>query len=115
LAQDLEKWAMINTIIPALEQWLQDLMKQGLLSLGQKEYSLFDTMSRRLVDAKIPGIANRVNHLGNLPFYLKPEEWLEDTRNLISKLFLFVKTAPNYEKLQTDLRLELQKLHGMAY
>ena len=43
-----------------LERWLGDLVRQGLAGARRQPYAFWDAMAARLVDAQMPGLAERV-------------------------------------------------------
>lgn len=47
-----------------LERWLGDLVRQGLAGVRRQPYAFWDAMSARLVDAQMPGLAERVRAAG---------------------------------------------------
>ena len=95
--------------IDELEIWLKDLLRNGLINIPERAYTLFDGIARRMVDAQAPGLANRLkSHSGNkllrgkleiqvnrptrktlppdeeLPeLDLQPEEWQQEIRTQI--------------------------------
>ncbi|MGD1941949.1 MAG: SWIM zinc finger domain-containing protein, partial [Leptolyngbyaceae cyanobacterium] len=50
-----------------LEQWLQDIVRQGLATLPNQPYRFWDQAAARLVDAQAPGLARRVRSLASIP------------------------------------------------
>lgn len=50
-----------------LERWLQDQVRTGVGALAQAEPSTWSTLAARLVDAQLPGVAQRVRALADLP------------------------------------------------
>ncbi len=47
-----------------LERWLGDLVRQGLAGARRQPYGFWDAMAARLVDAQMPGLAERVRVTG---------------------------------------------------
>jgi hypothetical protein len=48
-----------------LEVWLADLVRQGLAGARQRAYAYWDDAAARLVDAQLPGLAERVRTMGS--------------------------------------------------
>ena len=52
--------------VAALKVWVEDLVKTGIAIASTKGYAFFDEPARRMVDAQSPGIARRVQRLGEI-------------------------------------------------
>jgi hypothetical protein len=50
--------------IDELALFLEEIVSEGLASLGQKAFSVWDAACKRLIDAQLPGLARRVTRLG---------------------------------------------------
>ena len=59
--------------IDELEIWLKDLLRNGLINIPERAYTLFDGIARRMVDAQAPGLANRLKAIQEINFY--EESW----------------------------------------
>jgi hypothetical protein len=55
-----EREATMSGGIDELERWLGDLVRQGLAGARRQPYAFWDEMASRLVDAQVPGLAERV-------------------------------------------------------
>ena len=47
-----------------LDRWLGDLVRQGMAAARRQPYGYWDAMAARLVDAQLPGLAERVRSVG---------------------------------------------------
>jgi hypothetical protein len=63
LAQRLET---MSAGIDEFERWLFDLVRQGLASARHQPFAFWDAAAARLVDAQMPGLADRVRALPGL-------------------------------------------------
>jgi hypothetical protein len=59
-----EREAAMTTGLEQLERWLCDLVRQGLAGARRLPYAFWDAMAARLVDAQLPGLAERVREVG---------------------------------------------------
>ena len=59
-----EREATMSAGIDELERWLGDLVRQGLAGARRQPYAFWDGMASRLVDAQMPGLAERVRSMG---------------------------------------------------
>ena len=57
LAQRLDR---MDAGIEEFERWLDDLVREGLAAARQRSYDYWDAAAARLVDAQLPGLAERV-------------------------------------------------------
>lgn len=58
-----------------LERWLGDLTRQGLASARRQPYAFWDATAARLVDAQLPGLAERVRAAGGA--VRRSEDWAD--------------------------------------
>ena len=61
-----KRLARITEGLAALKMWSEDLVRGGIATLPSKGYAFFDEPARRLIDAQAPGVATRVQRLGQL-------------------------------------------------
>ena len=90
--------------ISELDNWLLDVMDQGLAVLHQRETDYFENIAARLVDLKLPAIARRIR---NLEKNRQVDNWITYWQKEIAELHLFsshFKQIRNYPLLtQMDL------------
>lgn len=94
-----------------LELWLKDLVRIGLLELPGKPRKEFDKIAARMVDAKAPGLAGWVKALADLD-YRNGDKWQDRALDIISKLYLLVKTIKNYNQLSPIWQSTIKSLAG---
>ena len=58
--------ARIAEGLGALKTWSEDLVRGGIAALPGKGYAFFDEPARRMIDAQAPGVARRVQQLGEI-------------------------------------------------
>ena len=61
LEQRIER---MSSGLAELERWLEDLINHGLAAARQQPYRWWDQAAARLVDAQLPGLADRVRAMG---------------------------------------------------
>jgi hypothetical protein len=59
-----EREAAMTAGLEELERWMCDLARQGLAGARRQPYAFWDAMAARLVDAQVPGLADRVREVG---------------------------------------------------
>jgi hypothetical protein len=58
-----ERQGLANTGIALLERWLEDGLRQGLLSMSQRDESFWADLIKRLIDCQLGGLANMVHDI----------------------------------------------------
>lgn len=91
-----------------VERWLLDVARTGLATLQAQPIIAWESQAARLVDAQLPGLANRVRELQNL--------WSGRARELrdgLGELYLLVHAAQRSDALPGTLRAEVQQQLGV--
>lgn len=95
--------------IDELEIWLKDLLRNGLINIPERAYTLFDGIARRMVDAQAPGLANRLKAIQEINFY--EESWKYKLTDQLGKLYLLMKSYRNLdlqpEEWQQEIRTQI--------
>lgn len=95
--------------IDELEIWLKDLLRNGLINIPERAYTLFDGIARRMVDAQAPGLANRLKVIQEINFY--EESWKYKLTDQLGKLYLLMKSYRNLdlqpEEWQQEIRTQI--------
>lgn len=79
-----------------LDQWLQDLMRQGLATAQTQPYSFWEQAAARMVDAQAPGLARRLREMASIPH--TGGNWPSHLLAELGKLYLLVQ---GYQRLAT--------------
>ncbi|SFD01933.1 SWIM zinc finger [Chitinophaga sp. CF118] len=84
--------------------WIKDIVRNGLIGIPEKDPSFFINMTRRMVDAKAPGLAGLVKTASNLNFYR--EGWQTEFTDLLVRMYLLIAGYTNKQSpaLLEDLR-----------
>ena len=104
-----QRWAKMATGAAELQPWLMDQLARGLGSLGPQSRSDWETMAARLVDAKAPGLGQRL--LNAAAGLRQGADWPEKTLRQLGLLQLACEAVTRRgalgEAAQTDLRIML--------
>jgi len=95
-----------------LEIWLTDSIRQGLATIEGQSNDYWDTLSARMVDAKLGSLARRIKNLQTLT---GQEGWHEKMLRELGEMYLVLKGFRNLEKLQPALQQELLNVAGINY
>ncbi len=96
--------------VEELEQWLLDLVRQGLTNLESQPNSFWERAAAKMVDRKLGGIARRIR---SVPDILQQPGWPDYLPGLIAELYLFVQGFRQMSTLSEPLQEELLSLGGV--
>lgn len=96
--------------VEELDQWLRDIIRQGLSSLEGATPEFWERIAARMVDAKLGSIARRIRSFPNL---MVQEHWHDDLLGALSELYLFVQSFRQLEGLPKALQAELLSYGGV--
>lgn len=90
--------------------WMKDLIRTGLAGLDTKGAAPWEEQARRLVDAQMPALANRVRHLGELPG--SSPQWPSHLLSELGKIKWAIQAFQRRDQLEPDLVSELRQWPG---
>lgn len=96
--------------IDDLQVWIKDLLRNGLLNVPERAYTLFDGIARRMVDAQASGLANRLRTIQEIDFYT--ESWKYKLTDQLGKLYLLSESYKNLEKQSEEWQYEIRTQIG---
>jgi len=94
------------------EQWLADLVRQGLAAARQQPYRYWDTAAARLVDAQLPGLADRVRDAGS--FVQSAGDWTGALTAELGRWFVAVRGWARRAQLDDALAADLATFLGLT-
>jgi hypothetical protein len=109
LAQRIET---MSTGIDEFERWLFDLVRQGLASARHQPFAFWDAAAARLVDAQMPGLADRVRALPTLLH--SPGDWATPLLAELARGYLAVSAWRRRDALPDDVLADLRVVLGWA-
>jgi hypothetical protein len=107
-----ERLELMSAGIDDFEQWLFDLVRQGLASARHQPFSFWDNAAARLVDAQLPGLAERVRGLPALLF--TGPEWAERLLAELAREFLAVSAWRRRDDLPPEVLADLRVVLGWS-
>lgn len=96
--------------IDDLQIWIKDLLRNGLLNVPERAYSLFDNIARRMVDAQATGLVNRLRAIQEIDFY--KESWKYILTDRLSKLYLLSESYRHIDAQPEDWKWEIRTQIG---
>ena len=107
-----ERIATMSAGIDEFERWLYDLVRQGLATARHQPYAFWDTAAARLVDAQLPGLAERVRAI---PGALHaPEGWAERLLAELARGYLAISAWRRRDELPDEVVADLRVVLGWA-
>ena len=94
-----------------LEVWMADILRQGLVSLEKDAYSICEAIAKRMQDAQLKGMANRLRELPLMIGY--QENWIEQTLAVFGEMYLFAQAFKRLDKLPEDFQTQLKMIGGI--
>ena len=91
--------------IADLEVWMKDLLRNGLVNVPERAYSVFEAMAKRMVDAQAPGLAARLKAMADIDY--GAESWKHELTDKLSKLFMVISAYRNVDRLPADWQDEI--------
>lgn len=94
-----------------LENWLIDLLNQGLASLAVQDADFWDGFAARMVDAKLGGIGKRIRMFKDLQ---AGEGWHDLLLQELAELYLFVRAFRRIDLLPQALQQDVLTMAGIS-
>jgi hypothetical protein len=105
-----ERIAKMSAGLEEFERWLSDLVRQGLASARNQPFAFWDDAAARLVDAQLPGLADRVR---GIPATLhSADDWAERLLVELARGYLAVSAWPHRDELACDVASDLRVVLG---
>ncbi len=98
--------------IDELLTWMKDLVRNGLLSLPEKGPAFMEEISRRMIDAKAPGLANQLRQLSQINLY--QEGWQSRFLEQLARIYLIAKGFQHREAINPLLKEDLSTAVGIT-
>src|SRR3954447_14752133 len=102
--------ATMDAGIDDFDRWLHDLVRQGLGGARRQPFSFWDGTAARLVDAQLPGLADRVRSAGG--WIHSREDWAERLLAQVGRWYLVVQGWRRRDSLVPDLEADLRVVLG---
>ncbi|XGW00583.1 MAG: SWIM zinc finger domain-containing protein [Leptolyngbya sp. BL-A-14] len=104
-----ERQRKVSAGIQELRLWLDDRVRQGLATLPQESYQMWDTIAARMVDAQAPGLARQLRELAGIVH--TGANWSDRVLERLGRLYLLIEGFERLETLpatvQADLRTQI--------
>lgn len=98
--------------ITELTLWIKDIIRNGLITLPEKDASYWENMARRMVDAQASGLAFMVRSLNEIGFY--SDGWQQQFLDQLLRIYLVIQGYTHAELLPEEMQQELRTLIGFT-
>jgi hypothetical protein len=105
-----QRLALMDAGIDDFETWLYDLVRQGLASARHQPYAFWDGAAARLVDARLPGLAEAVRDMGGELH--RRRDWADHLTAAAGRWFLAVRAWRRRDDLDASTRGDLRVVLG---
>jgi len=96
-----------------MERWLSDQVRNGIATFPQLSSSHFTSLSSRLVDAQVPGLANETARLESLVH--SGEGWPRRVLAQLGRMQLLAEGLKNYDSIPIGLQGDLRAYLGWSF
>lgn len=96
--------------IEDLQLWIKDIVRHGLLNLPEKNYSFWENMAKRMVDAQASGLSAMVRALGATSFY--EEGWQSRFLDRLLRIYLLSEAYLHIKHLSEAQQAEIRTAIG---
>jgi len=102
----------VNDGIEELLRWVKDIIRNGIISIPEKESTWFENMARRMVDAQSPGLAAMVRKLGETNFFA--EGWQTAFMDQLLRMYTVMQAYKNSSVLEKNVQADILSLVGFT-
>lgn len=95
--------------VQELRRWLEDRIRQGLVSLQQESYQIWETMAARMVDAQAPGLARQLRNMAGIVH--SGAGW-DQLLAQLSQLYLLLEGFERLETLPAEVQADIKNQIG---
>ena len=107
-----QREGLIAAGIGAMEQWIADQLERGLAGFDQRAVHDCSTLSKRLVDAKAGGLANRISALPAALFRVPEDERPQVAARALAAAYLIGQAYIRQDSLPDLLKADVRQAVG---
>ncbi|MBD1909045.1 MULTISPECIES: SWIM zinc finger family protein [unclassified Leptolyngbya] len=107
-----ERQRKVSAGIQELRLWLEDRVRQGLATLPQEPYGMWDGIAARMVDAQAPGLARQLRELAGIVH--SGANWHDRVLERLGRLYLIIEGFERIETLPTAVQSDLRTQIGWS-
>lgn len=100
----------VSAGIQELRLWLEDRIRQGLVTVPQESYQVWDTVAARMVDAQAPGLARQLRELAGITD--SGNAWSDRLLEQLGQLYLITEGFARMDSLPAEVQADLRAQIG---
>ncbi len=105
-----QRRSKVTAGIQALDLWLQDLVRNGLVNVQGQPPAFWEQIAARMIDAQAPGLARRLRDMGGIT--MSGQGWQERLLEQIGSLYLLIDAFSRIDDLPPALQEDVRMLIG---
>jgi hypothetical protein len=106
-----ERQRKVSAGVQELRLWLEDRVRQGLVTLQQGSYQVWDTPAARMVDAQAPGLARHLREMAGIPLAGR-SNWMEQLLERFGRLYLLLEGHERLDSLPEPVQADIRNQVG---
>ncbi|HWJ27032.1 MAG TPA: SWIM zinc finger family protein, partial [Flavisolibacter sp.] len=110
--RQLAREEKVSDGIKELMIWIKDIVRNGIISMPEKDFAFWQGMSKRMVDAQAPGLAGMIKSICNINYF--KEGWQSEFLDNLLNLYLAAKGYQNRALLEPGLLQDLRSWIGFT-
>jgi uncharacterized Zn finger protein len=92
--------------------WIKDIVRNGILSMPEKNAAYWDNMARRMIDAQAGGLAALIRALGATNFW--QEGWQSVFMDRLLQLYMIAQSYEHLGDINEDLQQDIRAIIGFT-
>jgi hypothetical protein len=105
-----ERFALMSAGIADFSLWLSDVVRGGTVQARRQPWAWWDTAAARLVDAQLPGLAERVRTMGSE--VNRRDDWADHLLAELGRWWSAVRAWERWDELDDRTRADLRTFVG---
>ena len=105
-----QRRSLMTAGLEDFERWMGDLVRRGLADARHQPYAFWDDAAARLVDAQVPGLAERVRDMGSAVHAC--DDWADHLLAELGRWFLATRAWHRWDDLDAATRGDLRVVLG---
>ncbi|WP_239651915.1 SWIM zinc finger family protein, partial [Neosynechococcus sphagnicola] len=107
-----ERQRKVHQGLQDLRRWLEDRVRQGLATMPQESYQVWDTIAARMVDAQAPGLARQLRDLAGIA--QSGQGWIDRCLEQLGRIYLLIEGFERLETLSPEVQADLRTQIGWS-
>lgn len=107
-----KRLALMHKGVVDLEQWLEDVVREGLGAWQQRSDASWEAIASRMTDQKLGGLARRLRYMADNRWN---NDWLDRLTQELADLFLFTQAFQQIDDWDEEMQANLMQWAGVHF